>query len=242
MGSLTFADQAERIEVAHQRAGQAVQTALDAAKEAGDLLAEVKATLPHGAWTGWLAENVSFSVRTAQTYMRVASNWDGLKAQRAAGLSLRGAVDVLADPKPVAPEVVEMGSMDPKPSSVRQTVSISKAHQAAEFFGVSLHHVCTIWPMGMTAGELLRLAESIRHSGLEKPIITNEAGEVIDGKLRLIACVIAGVEPRFETTSDDPRRVCIARNHLRRHMHPDEIAALAMSQVTSSLDLVETVA
>jgi hypothetical protein len=49
------------------------------ALEAGRLLKEQKDELGHGEWLPWLAENVSFNVRTAQRYMNLHENRDRFK-------------------------------------------------------------------------------------------------------------------------------------------------------------------
>lgn len=41
----------------------------------GQRLLEVKAMLPHGEWSAWLAEQVEFSERAAQRFMRLAREW-----------------------------------------------------------------------------------------------------------------------------------------------------------------------
>ena len=51
-----------------------MRTSLSAAVEAGGLLAEAKAWIKHGLWLAWIGENLSFSPRTAQKYMRLAAN------------------------------------------------------------------------------------------------------------------------------------------------------------------------
>lgn len=91
-------DLAGRINSEHRLVVDAVHTALDHAVEAGRLLNEAKLAEGHGGWTAWLEQNVEFSVRTAQGYMRVAERWPELKAQRVADLSLRGALKLLAAP------------------------------------------------------------------------------------------------------------------------------------------------
>jgi hypothetical protein len=91
---------ATKINEAHAEAVQAAQSALLHAREAGDLLLEAKAALPHGAWAEWLAEYVTFSDRTARGYMRVASRWEELpeNGNGVADLSFRGALKLLAEP------------------------------------------------------------------------------------------------------------------------------------------------
>jgi ParB-like nuclease domain len=46
--------------------------------------------------------------------------------------------------------------------------------------------------------ELQYLAQDIKKNGLFKPIIVDDEGQLVDGRNRLLACEIAGVEPRFE--------------------------------------------
>jgi hypothetical protein len=63
--------------------------------------------VPHGEWTACVEKACGFSLRTSQVYMQLARNWDTLdlaKAQRAALLSLRDAVDYL---RPVKKPPVE---------------------------------------------------------------------------------------------------------------------------------------
>jgi Protein of unknown function (DUF3102) len=96
---------AKRINEEHRRCEGAVSAALEHAMNAGDLLSEAKAGLPHGAFGAWLAENFAGSDRTARAYMRVASHRGDLEANRqgSATLSLDGALRALATPKDAAP-------------------------------------------------------------------------------------------------------------------------------------------
>jgi len=54
--------------IAMAKAGEAIHHA----KEAGRLLLEVKAALPHGEFGKWLEQNITVSVRQAQRYIAVA--------------------------------------------------------------------------------------------------------------------------------------------------------------------------
>ena len=54
--------------IATAKAGEAIHHA----KEAGRLLLEVKAALPHGEFGKWLEQNITVSVRQAQRYIAVA--------------------------------------------------------------------------------------------------------------------------------------------------------------------------
>jgi hypothetical protein len=71
---------------------------------AGELLAEAKEQLPHGAFGPWLAETFAGSGRTARAYMRVYSRREELEAKRqsSATLSLDGALRALSTPEHAA--------------------------------------------------------------------------------------------------------------------------------------------
>jgi len=64
---------AQDIRREHEAAQQAFASAVEHAVRCGELLAEAKAQVRHGAWLPWLAENFLASVRTAQGYMRLAA-------------------------------------------------------------------------------------------------------------------------------------------------------------------------
>lgn len=87
----------------HDRCVGAANTALQHARQAGELLAEAKAECGHGNWLTWLAENFTGSTRTAQTYLRIAERWPEIEAkcEGTAHLSLDAAVRLLRSPKPV---------------------------------------------------------------------------------------------------------------------------------------------
>jgi hypothetical protein len=70
-----------RLSVLADELGQEVRAAEDAARDAvshairvGELLTEAKSLVKHGEWLPWLAANFPGSERTAQTWMRLASN------------------------------------------------------------------------------------------------------------------------------------------------------------------------
>ena len=65
----------DRINMLHHETEAHRTQALLKARTCGELLLEVKATLKHGEWLTWLAENFEGSQATAWRYMRVASRW-----------------------------------------------------------------------------------------------------------------------------------------------------------------------
>jgi hypothetical protein len=94
---------AEQINAYHDRVVESLNSGLEHARHAGELLMEAKARCPHGEWSQWLAENFRGSGRTAQGYMRVAQSWPEIEAAKSAtgvaDLSYRGALKLLAAPK-----------------------------------------------------------------------------------------------------------------------------------------------
>jgi hypothetical protein len=77
----------DRINKLHNQAEQAVYDSLSFAMDAGELLADQKAKMPHGLFTEWVQQNLVFSPRTAQAYMRIAQNRAQIEDQRPGSIS-----------------------------------------------------------------------------------------------------------------------------------------------------------
>lgn len=94
----------------HQAAERAALTAIERARQCGDVLIKLKAACKHGEWTGLLKVNFSGSARTAQAYMQLSKRWPELqsKSATAADLTLRDALKVLASPKASIPNAEEL--------------------------------------------------------------------------------------------------------------------------------------
>lgn len=75
---------------------QLKQDAGNAILSIGQRLIEAKAMLPHGEWLPWLTEQVEFSERTAQSFMRLAREWSN--PQALADLGATKALTLLALP------------------------------------------------------------------------------------------------------------------------------------------------
>ena len=90
-----------RINDEHRAVEEAARSAVEHAIRCGEMLQEVKESLPHGAFGPWLRENFAGSKRTAQTYMKLFRGRDSLdaKTQHAADFSIRGALRELEAPK-----------------------------------------------------------------------------------------------------------------------------------------------
>lgn len=81
-----------------------------------------------------------------------------------------------------------------------------------------VHPVADLFPM-LADDELAELAEDIKTRGLLQPIVLDPDGRVLDGRNRLAACELAGVEPEFTTyEGDDPAGFAFAVNVARRHL------------------------
>lgn len=61
-----------------------------------------------------------------------------------------------------------------------------------------VHPVADLFPM-LADDELRELAEDIKQRGLLQPVVLDAEGRVLDGRNRLAACELAGIEPRFTT-------------------------------------------
>lgn len=61
----------EKINLCYTRIENTGMTMIQEALTAGELLAQVKLTLPHGSWMEWVKNNLKFSHKTATNYMRL---------------------------------------------------------------------------------------------------------------------------------------------------------------------------
>ena len=90
----------------------------------------------------------------------------------------------------------------------------------------TIHPAAEVFPM-FSEDELNDLAADIKKNGQTSPIqVCN--GVVIDGRNRLAACKIAGVQPVMEEVSvDNPFAYVVSANIKRRHMTTQQRAAIA---------------
>ncbi|MEU1090761.1 ParB N-terminal domain-containing protein [Streptomyces sp. NPDC005892] len=92
----------------------------------------------------------------------------------------------------------------------------------------------------LSEDELHDLAESIRREGLHEPIVRDADGVLLDGRNRLAACELAGVEPRFITYSGTtgPEHLILGSNLRRRHISKGQRAMITeMSRSLSERSL-----
>lgn len=96
MNQLTiFTDLADQVNRLHTENEHLLRRGLQNAIDAGRILSDVKAKLPHGQFGNWCAENLAFSNRTARRYMKVYQNRD----QLAGAADLTDAYRLLSEPK-----------------------------------------------------------------------------------------------------------------------------------------------
>ena len=127
------------------------------------------------------------------------------------------------EPPPTAPDLGAAPNVDQRSDGVQATMGGSrllmteyKAHPAADMFPM----------MGET--ELAEMAKDIAENGLVDAIVLYE-GMVLDGRNRLAACKLAGIEPRFAVIDNksSPTMYVISKNLHRRHLSTSQRATIA---------------
>lgn len=80
------------INALHNEIEESLKASLLKAIQVGEYLSNVKEQLPHGEFTGWIKDNLSFTGRMARNYMRLFANKDKLQG---ADISITEAVKLL---------------------------------------------------------------------------------------------------------------------------------------------------
>ena len=92
---------------------------------------------------------------------------------------------------------------------------------------MEIHPVAELFPM-LSAAELSELAASIKREGLINACV-RQGGVLLDGRNRLAACKLAGIEPTFtEYHGDSPVAFIIGANLARRHLEKGQKVALGL--------------
>src|SRR6516162_156353 len=116
--SNSLTDLAARIKAEHLEAERSLQVSVEYAIRAGELLLEAKRKAGHGNWVQWLEQNISFSDRLAQAYMRLA-RLPLEKRNAVADLPLREALSAIRSrQKLIADSEERMNEPSPGPAVV----------------------------------------------------------------------------------------------------------------------------
>jgi hypothetical protein len=94
---------AKEINDLHSAIEQHLRTSLAKALKIGSLLSDAKAELPHGSYTNWINDTVSFSVRTARRYVKLHDNRKQLTETDSIGEAyklLKPKTDTVSDSEP----------------------------------------------------------------------------------------------------------------------------------------------
>jgi len=90
-----------------------------------------------------------------------------------------------------------------------------------------VHPLADLFPM-MSDPELRALAEDIKDNGLREPIKVTKDGVLVEGRNRLKACELVGIEPATEIVNGDIGSLIVSANIMRRHMTKGQVAILAV--------------
>ncbi|MFG2430314.1 ParB N-terminal domain-containing protein [Streptomyces sp. NPDC048590] len=91
---------------------------------------------------------------------------------------------------------------------------------------MELHPTTALFPL-LDEEELQSLADDIREHGLDNPVVLDTTGRILDGKNRLRACEIAGIQPTYITyEGDDTGRYVLSANRQRRNVTKGQLAMI----------------
>lgn len=95
-------------------------------------------------------------------------------------------------------------------------------------WGAGVHPAADLFPM-LDDDDLQALADDIAVRGLLEPVWVLPDGRLLDGRNRVAACAIAGIDPERRTyTGDDPTAFVVSLNIHRRHLTTGQKALLAL--------------
>lgn len=111
-----------------------------------------------------------------------------------------------------------------------------RCEERVQATAMSCHHAATLFPL-MSDADLEPLVASMREGGFdaEHPVLRYR-GEVLDGRNRLRAAELAGVQPVYRDLPDDcdPYIESWKHNGARRHLPPSQIAAIGVMVIEQS--------
>lgn len=146
------------------------------------------------------------------------------------------------------PEKTQVQLSAPREISSKHAVDLAASPSLAERFrapngrrvtyeppsGMEIHPALNCFPM-MTEDEFARLVWSIRKIGLIHPIVKDKAtGMILDGRCRLKACEVAGIEPRLAPPKDRVAAYLFGANVARRHLPSEGQRAMIFVMIENS--------
>jgi hypothetical protein len=97
-----------------------------------------------------------------------------------------------------------------------------------------VHPLAALFPM-LEPEDLESLAQHIKEHGLQNPIVIDDNGVLIDGRMRLAACDKVGVEPRYQRLKGgDPEAYIWGANGQRRQMTKGQKAMIAAMSINEN--------
>ncbi len=100
---------------------------------------------------------------------------------------------------------------------------------------LKIHPAALAFPE-MSSAELQELADDIKQHGLVHPVVRDGDGLVLDGRNRLKACEVAGLEPRFTVyKGENPVGYIVSVNLKRRHLNESQRALVGARLATLRL-------
>ena len=143
-----------------------------------------------------------------------------------------------------------MMTAEAKRAEAREIGAMVKAERAAGFPGLkpyTAHPKLDLAVPWMTDNEFVGLVWSMKRSGLLDPIVVD--GDIlIDGRCRLVACRVAGVEPRFKPfqydgdpadKEEDIESYIFSVNFMRQDFNPSQRLVYDALIVTRNPDLAD---
>jgi hypothetical protein len=246
-------DLARQINGRHEATLAGLRTALESARDAGDLLLRAKGLCDHGSWLPWLSAHCPhITPRTAQNYMRLASEWDRLltlaNAKRVSHLGVRQAVVLLsgtvADPPADRPETprqriervlggltdAELTRLADRAERAEPDVGPDYVWAGRRRYATPFHklHLDAGTDLDIRGEEWRFFVRSIRRHGQRQPVFIDEHDNVIDGRQRLRACAELGLTPKVEVKAglsyEEAEDIFCACNFCRKSYTPRQRA------------------
>jgi len=131
---------------------------------------------------------------------------------------------------------IDQAATPPPQESVDPTCPEPRPRNASKGEALEFHALADLFPL-LEGEEFDRLVADINQKGLLENIVTTPDGLILDGRNRYLACLEAGVEPKFEITKEPPEKwldFVISKNVRRRQLTPSQCALAAAKLVTTT--------